>query len=106
MNGIDYSSIIYQCEMDTETVETLWTGAFRYYLGRKSYAVGVFCRSLIKEWSSLPESLQRFIQRELEEAFQKDDLERESGKTTFLTLGMDCDRKDWEKVRKLYKFDK
>ncbi len=96
---------IHSCEMNEDEVITLWIGAFRYYLGRKSYAVEVFCNLLVREWGGFPEDLQRVIRRELEKAFQEDDLERESGKTVFLPLGMNSDRKSWDRVRNLYVAD-
>lgn len=80
---------------------TLWLGSFRYYLGRMTYAVGDFCDLLIKEWPSLPDRTKNLIQRDLTEAFTRDDEQRADGKE-YLPLGHDCDRQQWERVRKLW----
>lgn len=80
---------------------TLWVGAFRYYLGRMTYAVGEFCWLLINQWPELPEMVRILIQRDLEEAFERDDKLRQNGPYT--PLGADCDRAEWEKVRSLWR---
>jgi hypothetical protein len=79
---------------------TLWLGAFRYYCGRMTYAVGDFCDLLRKEWSSLPKYTQDLIKIELEETFARDDEIRPEGH--YAPLGADCDRAEWEKVRNLW----
>lgn len=84
-----------------EQITTLWLGAFRYYLGRMTYAVGDFCDLLIAEWPSLPDRTKNLIQRDLTEAFARDDEQRADGKE-YLQLGHDCDRQQWERVRKLW----
>ena len=71
--------------------DVVWIGAFRYYLGRRTYAVSEFVGELIASWSTLPSDTQKLIQRELEKAVSE-------SKT-----GDDCDREDWEKVRALYR---
>jgi hypothetical protein len=81
---------------DQET--TLWIGAFRYYLGRMSYAVGNFCDLLMAHWPALNGRVKALIQRELDEAFKQDDEMRYDGKE-YLPLGHDCDRAQWERVR-------
>lgn len=68
----------------------LWIGAFRYYLGRTSYAVDNFCQLLVKEWNNLDETIQYCIEKELEYAFVNN------------LLGMQCDITSWQKVRNLY----
>jgi hypothetical protein len=90
---------------DIQTL-TLWVGAFRYYLGRQTYAVSDFCDLLIQEWNNLPDKCKGIIQRDLEEAFERDDDHRKDQQDlkyeSYLPLGMDCDRAEWERVRKLW----
>ncbi len=80
---------------------TLWVGACRYYMGRRTYAVSDFCDMLRHQWASLPEQTRKIIRRDLEEAFHIDDDFRRQ-KTEARYLGADCDRAAWEKVRKLW----
>ena len=87
--------------MNNNQLTTLWLGSFRYHLGRKTYAVSEFCELLIQEWANLPEITKTLISKELENTFIRDDMDRAYGQS-ILPLGMDCDRKEWEKVRKLY----
>lgn len=85
---------------------TLWVGAFRYYVGRRTIVVDSFCRSLVDRWESLPERAKTIIERELEELFNEDDYMRgEPNRPEFCTLplGWDCDRESWERVRDLWK---
>lgn len=89
--------------MTESALRTLWIGATRYYLGRMTAAVHDFCGLLTSEWPSLPVSVQRLIQRDVMEAFERDDKRREeTGEKMFLPLGDDCDRAAWEKVRGLW----
>ena len=76
--------------------------ATRYCLGRMTYVVCDCCDWLIKIWPLLSPSTQRIIQRDIEEAFSRDDADREAGRT-YKALGHDCDRKQWERVRSLWK---
>jgi hypothetical protein len=87
--------------MNPDQQTTLWLGAFRYYLGRTSYAVSDFCDLLIQQWYNIPRHCQMLIQKELENAFLRDDMDREY-KANYLPLGHDCDRQQWEKVRELW----
>ena len=80
---------------------TLWLGAFRYYCGRMTYAVSDFCDLLIKTWPAMPEKTKALIMRDLTEAFASDDEAREEGRE-WKPLGNDCDRRQWERVRKLW----
>lgn len=84
--------------MNKRTQELLWIGAFRYYLGRRTYAVGDFCAALVPNWSLIPERARVVIGRELDEAFMLDDRDRANG-DSHPYLGMDMDRHEWEKVR-------
>lgn len=87
---------------DPRHATVLWSGAVRYYLGRMSAGVGVFCEMLAAIWPILPEDTRAIIERDIEEEFRMDDLKRARGETKFLPLGMDCDRESWERVRRLW----
>ena len=87
--------------MSEEQILTLWLGAFRYYCGRKSYAVGSFCDLLIAQWPELPERTRALIRRDLEEEFERDERARAEGRQ-YLPLGWDCDRDAWQRVRDLW----
>ena len=73
---------------------TLWLGAFRYYLGRQTYAVSDFCELLAQEWNNLDSRTQTLILKELKEAIKEDDDSRLEGRD-FHRLGDDCDRAEW-----------
>ena len=76
--------------------------AVRYCLGRRSYIVAD-CRVWLYDiWDELPEKAKAIIQRDVEEAFKRDDEDRANGKD-YRALGDDCDRLCWEKVRKLWR---
>lgn len=79
----------------------LWYGAFNYYCGRATYAVGVFVESLIKVWPSLSDRTRFLIERDLERAFVEDAADSKN-KNSYRRLGHDCDRAEWRKVRALY----
>ena len=84
---------------------TLWLGAFRYYCGRMTYAVGDFCEILIAVWPELPDRTRVLIQRDLTEEFRHDDEQRADdvdGTRHYKRLGHDVDRKQWEKVQALW----
>ena len=80
---------------------TLWLGAARYYMGRMTYAVSGFCELLIEQWPALNEETRYMIQRDVEREFEKDD-EMRKQKSRYLPLGQDCDRAEWERVRRLW----
>lgn len=84
-----------------EELITLWLGATRYYLGRKTYAVGIFVDLLIREWNFIGSKTRDLIQGDVERQFELDDLARER-KENYFPLGDDCDRQEWEKLRKLW----
>ncbi len=78
--------------MDNENkIVTLWLGAFRYYLGRRTYAVGDFCDLVIQEWMGFPEKLKEIMAEEIKEARER------------TGLGDECDRKYWEIVERTLK---
>lgn len=79
---------LYQADfmMNDLDLETLWVGAFRYYLGRRTYAVQDFCYLLIEEWQNIPATTQNLILRETEAAIKGG------------WAGDDCDMEGWKLV--------
>lgn len=75
--------------------------AFRYCCGRMSYIVSDCADWLISVWPELSDNTKTTIQRDLEREFQKDDQARLAG-DQYKPLGMDFDRAEWERVRKLW----
>lgn len=87
---------------------TLWLGSLHYYIGRRTAGVSDFTSLLIQEWSNLPTETQNFIKRDLEREFDKDDRDRENfagNGPKMWRLGDDCDRFEWDKVRRLWSID-
>ena len=78
--------------------------AFRYCLGRQTYIVNDCTDWLISIWPQLRDKAKKVIQRDLEEAFARDDDARAEGQT-YRLLGMDCDRRDWERIRQLWRHE-
>ena len=93
------------------TIEQAWgrsglmaVSAVRYCLGRRTYIVSDCQKWLCEIWDKLPEKAKDIIQRDVEEAFKRDDEDRANGKDYLVrTLGSDCDRRCWEQVRKLWR---
>ena len=75
--------------------------ATRYCLGRMTYIVSDCADWLIKIWPLLSPSTQRIVRADIEEAFNRDDADREAGRT-YKALGHDCDRHQWARVRGLW----
>jgi hypothetical protein len=75
--------------------------AFRYCCGRQTYIVSVCANWLIEVWPMLSDHMRAVIKRDLEEEFVRDDQARASNES-YKPLGWDCDRKEWERVRKLW----
>ena len=75
--------------------------AFRYSLGRMTYIVSDCADWLIEQWPNIAENARKVIQRDLEEAFKRDDAAPVDG-IDYKPLGHDCDRAQWEKVRRLW----
>ena len=86
-----------------ETPDFMIHQSFRYVLGRMTYAVSNWCDWAVANWDKIPEGERAIIERELEEAFEKDDAQRETETRLWLPLGHDCDREQWERVRAVYK---
>lgn len=77
------------------------SSAVRYCIGRMTYMPSVCADWLLSVWHLLPPSKQEIIKRDVEEAFDRDDRDRELN-ASYLALGWDCDRSQWERVRKLW----
>lgn len=75
--------------------------ATRYCLGRMTYIVSDCAAWLVKIWPLLNDKTKAIIQRDIEEAFARDDDDRAEGRD-HKALGHDCDRAEWEKVRRLW----
>lgn len=87
-------------EINDKDATTLWLGSFRYYLGRQSYAVSDFCDLLVSQWNSIPDRCKVLIRKELNDAFIKDDeMRADPGRSSYYPLGMDMDRRQWERVK-------
>ena len=76
--------------------------ATRYCLGRMTYAVGQCVEWLIHVWPHLRKDVRAIIQREIEEAFAEDARARGGIPGNSKRLGMDMDRREWERVRRLW----
>lgn len=71
--------------------------ATRYAIGRMSYQVSVTCDWLRKNWQHIPESTRAIVLRDIKEAVELDDLDRQNG-DKYHRLGHDCDRREWVAV--------
>ena len=60
--------------------------AFRYALGRKTYAVGIVVDYILGNWDLLKPATKGLIQAEIEEAIEKGN------------AGMEIDVKEWTKI--------
>ena len=75
--------------------------AFRYCCGRQTYIVGMCADWIIANWTAFPPNVRELIERDLEAEFVRDDEARAKG-DHHLPLGHDCDRQEWERVRRLW----
>jgi hypothetical protein len=71
--------------------------ATRYCIGRRSYIVSDCVDWILANWSDWPENVKTIIQRDLEQEF-----ERAAQNPDWNPLGDGCDKREWEKVRKLW----
>lgn len=78
--------------------------AVRYCLGRMTYIVSDCADWLIAHWPDICQNARIVIQRDVQDAFVEDDDGRRRGES-YRRLGMDCDRQQWERVRRLWKSD-
>lgn len=75
--------------------------AVRYCLGRMTYITSDCSEWLVAQWPNIKPNARAVIQRDIDEAFARDDEARESG-DSYKPLGWDCDRAVWQKVRELW----
>lgn len=75
--------------------------AVRYCLGRASYITSDCSEWLVQQWPNIRPSARVVIQRDIDEAFARDDVAREAG-DDYKPLGWDCDRAAWQRVRELW----
>ena len=73
------------------------TAAVRYCLGRSSYIVGDCVDWLVANWQAFSPNCRAIVVRDLQEAMRRDDEARERG-DQYLPLGMDMDRREWERA--------
>lgn len=52
---------------------TLWLGALRYYMGRRTIAVSHFCEMLIVYWPKLGKKTRELIKRDLTEEIERNE---------------------------------
>lgn len=76
--------------------------AVRYCLGRMSYIASDCVDWLLQQWPHLRLSARVVIQCDIEEAFERDDIDRAAG-SPYKMLGWDCDRAVWSKARELWR---
>jgi hypothetical protein len=77
--------------------------AVRYCIGRMSYQVSTTTDWVCCNWKYLNEHTKTIVKNDLEEAFARDDRDRSiGGEYPNYALGHNCDRVEWERVRKLY----
>jgi hypothetical protein len=81
--------------------ELMVIAAVRYCMGRTSYIVGDCADWLIEQWPNFSEKTRAIIMRDVEEEFARDDRAR-ADMSDYKPLGMDMDRAEWERVRKLW----
>ena len=72
--------------------------AVRYAMGRRSYQVSVTCDWVKMNWPFLGDHIQEIIRQDVEGEFLT--AERT---LNYSHLGSDCDRRDWEGVRALWR---
>jgi hypothetical protein len=70
----------------TNAPDEVVIGSFRYYLGRKTYAVGTYCNWLRGTLHILDSIVLDLMQREIQEAIDRG------------CAGMECDVQDWDNV--------
>ena len=75
---------------------------FRYCLGRQTYIVQECADWLLLCWPVIEQPVRDLIRRELDRAFELDDVARAGDTQGYKPLGWDCDRQQWERVRSLW----
>ena len=84
-------------ELSESEAMTVWVGATRYYIGRRSYAVAALVDALIRHWPTIPADVRAIIRRDVTETVFEDDIARLNGWTQ-RPLGQDIDRAQWLRV--------
>lgn len=74
------------------------TAAIRYCIGRRTYIVGECVDWILANWNDWPENVKTILQRDLEYEFDRD-----AQNPDWNRLGDDCDKREWEKVRALWR---
>lgn len=74
-------------KIETDLEYFVVIAAFRYALGRRSYAPSIIVSFLVKNWKKLSESDQKLIKKEIKEA-----IERGRAGDQY------CDVPEWERV--------
>jgi len=82
---------------DVQAPDWMVIDAIRYALGRRSYQVNETCTWLMSNWYKLSQATRNIIRRDIEGEFR---MASEMGHYRF--LGDECDRMEWERVRKLW----
>ena len=72
--------------------------AVRYCIGRRSYIVSDCVDWILANWNDWPENVRTIIQRDLEQEFDRD-----AQNPDWNPLGDDCDKREWKKVRALWR---
>ena len=75
--------------------------AFRYCLGRMSYAVSSFCEYATEHIREIGRHELELMEKEITEAQSHDNEQGEAKSFWGKRLGMDCDRADWLKLREV-----
>lgn len=76
--------------------------AVRYCLGRSTYIVSDCADWLVAVWPTLQPGMQAVIRRDIAEAIERDDRDRQDGRE-HKHLGMDMDRRVWVRVAEAIK---
>lgn len=87
------------------TNQIMVTAAVRYCIGRKTYIVSDCVEWVLDNWDNFTESTQGIIRKDIETELVRDNYARLNG-DTFLPLGHDCDRAQWERLRGLWTINK
>lgn len=73
-------------DLTNEEINDLIVYAFRYCLGRRTYAVSTFVEIALKHWPAIQGRNRHLMQKEIREALASD------------SAGMDMDRQQWQRL--------
>ena len=82
----------------TNAESDIYFYAFRYCLGRMTYAVSDFCRQATAKVEELGTHQLMMMDKEITEA-ERQDTDDRIRERCVKALGMDCDKADWLKFR-------